>query len=108
MPDTGTPMSEIADRKRAEAHADRILSMLTAAGSLGCTNAELWAVCHAVNSRVSDLRKRGHRIVAKSEGGGVWRYRLIAPEPHQPSGWQDHPHVTGLPLFDLASGASRV
>jgi hypothetical protein len=65
-----------ADRARADAQSGKILEMLTAAGAHGCTNSQLWAVCHAVNSRISDLRKRGHTIEAVSEGGGIWRYRL--------------------------------
>jgi hypothetical protein len=93
-----------ADHKRARAQADEILSMLTVAGELGCANSELWSVCHAVNSRISDLRKRGHKITAESEGGGTWRYRLIPPEPKCPSDWQDRPVTTGLPLFDAGVG----
>jgi hypothetical protein len=54
--------------------------MLVTAADRGCTNSQLWAVCHAVNSRISDLRKRGHKIEAVAEGGGVWRYRLIRSE----------------------------
>jgi hypothetical protein len=67
------------------------------AGSRGCTNRELWDVCHAVNSRIADLRKCGYRIDATSEGRGIWRYRLIEqtplmvpPDPHEPA---------TLPLF---------
>jgi hypothetical protein len=76
------------DRKRAEAHAGKILAMLVTAGNIGCTNSQLWTVCHPVNSRISGLRKRGHKIDAQSEGGGVWRYRLIPPEPHHPSAFE--------------------
>ena len=72
-----------AARKRTDAHANKILTMLTEAGSRGCTNSQLWTVCHAVNSRISNLRRRGHHIVAESEGSGIWRYRLIPPEPQQ-------------------------
>ena len=101
LPHSKTPAHrDPADRKRADGQADEILAMLSAAGDLGCTNSKLWTVCHAVNSRISDLRKRGHRIEAKSKGGGVWRYRVVASEPRQPSDWQDRPRVTGLPLFD--------
>ena len=67
-----------ADRVRADAQSGKILEMLVAAGAQGCTNSQLWEVCHAVNSRISDLRKRGHKIDAIAEGGGVWRYRLAA------------------------------
>lgn len=77
------------ERKRSDAHSDRILAMLTAAGGLGCTNSQLWAVCHAINSRISDLRRRGHQITAVSEGAGVWRYRLTPSEPHQLTAFQE-------------------
>lgn len=66
------------DRARLAGQENKILELLTEAGSRGCTNSELWSVCHAVNSRVSDLRRAGHDIEARPEGGGVWRYRLIA------------------------------
>lgn len=69
-----------ADRARANAQSRKILEMLTTAADRGCTNAQLRAICHAVNSRISDLRKRGHTIHAVAEGGGVWRYRLIRSE----------------------------
>jgi hypothetical protein len=66
-----------ADRARADAQSRKIFDMLASAGAQGCTNSQLWAVCHAVNSRISDLRKRGHKIEAAAEGGGIWRYRLV-------------------------------
>jgi len=82
--------------------------MLTAAGSLGCTNAQLWTVCHPVNSRISDLRKRGDNITAESEGGGIWRYRLVAQsEPQQPSPFEQRrrrEEAEAMPLF--AGGAA--
>jgi len=77
--------------------------MLTATGSLGCTNAQPWTVCHPINSRISDLRKRGHNITAESEGGGIWRYRLVAQsEPHQPSQFEQRrrqEEAEAMPLF---------
>lgn len=79
------------DVGRARGQEDQILCMLIAAGPAGCVNSQLWAVCHAVNSRISDLRKRGHKITAESEGGGVWRYRLIHP-----------PKVASEPASDYA------
>jgi hypothetical protein len=88
------------DIERARGQEDQILSMLREAGNRGCTNSQLWAICHAVNSRISDLRKRGHKIDATAEGGGVWRYRLITPQLNRVSDWQDRPRTTGLPLFD--------
>lgn len=97
---TGKSKRNAKDVERARGQEDQILSMLRAAGAAGCTNSQLWAVAHAVNSRISDLRKRGHRITAGSEGGGIWRYKLILSEPPRPSDWQQGPHVTGLPLFD--------
>jgi hypothetical protein len=89
------------DRARAAAQADKILGMLVDAGDRGCTNSQLWTVAHAVNSRISDLRKRcGHKIESVAEGGGVWRYRLIPPQLNGVSDWQDRPRTAGLPLFD--------
>ncbi len=96
------PKRDRVDLERARGQEDQILAMLIAAGPAGCANSQLWAVCHAVNSRISDLRKRGHKITAESEGGGVWRYRLVVQESHRASDWQDRPRITGLPLFDLA------
>jgi hypothetical protein len=56
--------------------------MLIAAGDRGCTNGQLWEIAHATNSRISDLRSRGHKIIAECEGSGTWRYTLTAmPEP---------------------------
>jgi hypothetical protein len=66
-----------ADRTRAHAQASTILEMLATGGAQGFTNSQLWAVCHAVNSRISDLRKRGHKIQATAGGGGIWLYRLV-------------------------------
>lgn len=96
------PKRIAADVERARGQDDQIFSMLLAAGPAGCTNSQLWTVCHAVNSRISDLRRRGHKITAESEGRGIWRYRLVAQESHQSPDWQDRPRVTGLPLFDGA------
>jgi hypothetical protein len=82
-PTTRAPgQQDPADRKRADGQSEKILAMLAAAGSHGCTNHQLWTVCHAVNSRVSDLRKQGHRITAWPEGHGIWRYRL-QPAPDE-------------------------
>lgn len=89
------------ERKRSDAHSDQILAMLIAAGHTGCTNAQLWTVCHAVNSRVSDLRRCGNVIEAKSEGGGVFRYRLVSTAP-RPSAFQQRrrkEHDREMPLF---------
>jgi hypothetical protein len=72
------------NRERARGQEEEILSTLRLAGERGCTNTELWAICHAVNSRISDLRKRGHRIEASPEGRGVWRYRLLKAAPTSP------------------------
>lgn len=96
-----------SERKRADAHADKILGMLTAAGNLGCTNSQLWTVCHALNSRISDLRRRGHEISAESEGGGVWRYRLTSPTPRELSDFErrrQREEADAMPLF--ARGAA--
>lgn len=92
---------KLADRRRADGQCERILGLLVSAGDLGCTNRELWAVCHAVNSRVSDLRRRGHEIIAKAEGGGIYRYRLVASKPRRETLAQEPPRAQGL----LFSGA---
>jgi len=36
-----------------------------------------------VHSRISDLRRKGHRIESKCFGVGDWRYRLIEQEDAQ-------------------------
>jgi hypothetical protein len=77
-PNTAASQRDSADRARAAAQANKILAMPVEAGGLGYTNSQLWTICHAANSRISDLRKRGHKIEAVSEGAGVWRYRLTA------------------------------
>lgn len=83
------------DLARAHDQNSRILAKLREAGSRGVTNSELWALgAHAAHSRISDLRKRGHKITCEREGQGVWRYRLVSEE-----GPGDC--VTGLALFDL-------
>lgn len=90
------------ERKRSDAHSDTILAMLAAAGSRGCTNSQLWTVCHAVNSRISDLRRRGHQITADCEGGGIWRYRLIASGPPALSDFEQRRRredAQAMPLF---------
>jgi hypothetical protein len=69
----------VDDLRRAGRHESRILAALRSAGPRGCTNTELWTICHAVNSRVSDLRKLGHSITMEREGKGVFRYRLVLP-----------------------------
>lgn len=66
----------LSNLTRAHGHAERLLKLLIAAGDRGCMNYELWAVCHAVNSRISDLRARGFEIACTSEGGGKYRYVL--------------------------------
>ena len=91
-----------ADRNRTAGQAEKILSMLVAAGPRGCMNVELWVVCHAVNSRVADLRKQGHAITAESEGRGIWRYRLAPSEPHQLSPFEERrrrEEAEAMPLF---------
>jgi len=61
--------------------ADAVLAALRAAGSAGLFNTELWKICHALNSRAADLRKKGHDIQVEciDQRGGVYRYRLIEP-----------------------------
>ena len=99
---------ESQDFARANDQNSRILAKLREAGPRGVTNAEMWQLgAHAAHSRISDLRKRGHKVTCEREAPGIWRYRLITP-PEQPKtnaatgGWIDGPRVTGLPLFDSA------
>jgi len=54
--------------------------MLRVAGGRGCNDSQLWPVHHAVNSPISDLLKRSHKIKATAEGFGVRRY-LVFVEP---------------------------
>lgn len=61
---------------RRDNHADKILEMLRQAGRQGCLNRDLWVVCHAVNSRISDLRKRGYRIDGQRIDRSLYRYTL--------------------------------
>ena len=101
MSGSATKTRDPEERKRSDAHSDTILAMLTAAGARGCTNSQLWTVCHAVNSRISDLRRRGHQITAECEGGGVWRYRLTSPAA-QPSAFEERRRredAEAMPLF---------
>jgi hypothetical protein len=96
------PWRDREARQRADAHSGKILAMLAAAGNHGCTNSQLWAVCHAVNSRISDLRRRGYKITAESEGGGVWRYRLISSPAFRPSPFEQlrrREEAEAMPLF---------
>jgi hypothetical protein len=100
------PKRDRTDVDRARGQEDQILSMLIAAGPVGCANSQLWAVCHAVNSRISDLRKRGHNITAEPEGRGVWRYWLINAPKTTPQPTADYARPPRsverdrLPLFD--------
>jgi hypothetical protein len=100
------PKRDSTDLERAHGQEDQILALLIAAGPTGCVNSQFRAVCHAVNSRISDLRKRGHNITAESEGRGVWRYWLITPPKSTPEpalGYTRPPRSAQrdrLPLFD--------
>jgi hypothetical protein len=96
-----------SDVNRARSQGDEVLRRLRLAGSRGCRNTELWDICHAVNSRIADLRNRGHQIHATCEGRGVWRYRLIeteslSPDPSSPQptpAGSAAPHPVTLRLF---------
>lgn len=94
------------DLARAHDQNTRILAKLREAGPRGITNSEMWALgAHAAHSRISDLRKRGHKITCQRERAGVFRYVLqqdSAASSHLAVEWKDRPRVTGLPLFDLA------
>jgi hypothetical protein len=102
-PNRAPAQRDETQRERAKGQEDEILEMLREAGTGGCLNSELWTVCHAVNSRISDLRKRGHRIEAMPEGRGVWRYALLesappVPDPQAAEKSPTKPENT-LPLF---------
>jgi hypothetical protein len=104
----GLQECDVTDLERARGQEDQILSMLQAAGPAGCANSQLWRVCHAVNSRISDLRKRGHKITAESEGGGTWRYRLIHSVAPRPANSENPKPVTdSADWFTSATGKSR-
>lgn len=80
--------------KESEKHAsysDRILEELQRAGDTGCLNVDLWPICHAVNSRISDLRQRGFTIDSKRESASVYRYTLrpTPPAVDRPLGAQE-------------------
>lgn len=63
---------------RLASQADLILAKLITAGDAGVLNSELFSISHALNQRISDLKRRGHTIIAKPEGEvGLWRYRLL-------------------------------
>lgn len=100
-----------ADQRRAAGAAGKILDMLLAAGDRGCLNTELWAICHAVNSRVADLRARGFKIETTREGAGVWRYR-IAADTRKPEAESEYNRKSrelrdqAMPLF-AGAGMSR-
>lgn len=66
------------DRERLASQCEQILEKLKEAGAHGVPNYELFPVAHALNARVSDLRKRGFEIKCEREEGGVWRYWLIS------------------------------
>ena len=59
--------------------ADRLLRYLMA--NPGASSLEVTMACSIVNvtGRVSDLRAAGHRIEAKRDSRGVYRYRVVRP-----------------------------
>lgn len=111
MEDSTEPVR--TDRQRTRGHAERILQALRDAGAIGCTNVSLWQWVHAVNSRISDLRARGHVVKCVRESPGVYRYFLHehsippspAPEHSSPTSSPQTP--AELPLFATIEEAAR-
>jgi hypothetical protein len=80
---------------------------------------EIMACAAQYNARIHELRRIGFNIpkprIEHVNGETHSWYRLIKSpaletlEPAAPkSAWGDRRRITGLPLFDLASGGSRV
>jgi hypothetical protein len=97
-----------SDVTRTRNQADRILEMLREAGPEGCTNVQLFTVCHALNARINDLRQEGYGIEAKRERGGVWRYTLTTDKPSTPRPSPTHAEPSStLPLFPIGGGIAK-
>ena len=69
------PAPPVKPLARLAVQGDRILNMLTAGP---VTNVDLAKVALKYTSRISDLRKAGHRITCKRLSGGLTEYRLAA------------------------------
>jgi hypothetical protein len=67
-----------AHRTMTVVQSRKILEMLVTTADRGCKNSLLGTACHAINSRISDLRKRGHDLADLFDSQGGWRYRLMA------------------------------
>lgn len=79
-----------------------ILGLLRERGESGATNVEMVRLCLRYTGRIHELRKQGCAIRAEAEGGGVWRFVLVA-EPEKLKAlpkYQPRPKQRNLePLF---------
>jgi len=96
------------EQKRLDGHAAEILEMLVAAGERGVLNLDLWTVCHAVNSRVADLRKSGYDIRTQREGSGIFRYRLIPTQAKELSEFEKRRRLEEAAAAPLFANAGAV
>lgn len=65
------------DKGRLNAQCGQILDRLSRGPA---TNEELSQIALKYTSRISDLRKRGHRIDCTRQGRGLTRYSLMTPQ----------------------------
>jgi len=94
------------ERARLDSSKARILAALQAAGSHGCTNADLNAISYRYGGRLHELRRAGYAIESIDEHEGRWRFVLhtaprvtagtpgylqslpvVEPQPTTPNGW---------------------
>lgn len=62
------------DRARFKIQCDRMLDLLRKGTA---TTDDLAAIARKYTSRITDLRKRGHKIKATRIRGGLFEYRLV-------------------------------
>jgi len=101
--DKKSPKLTSEDIEKNASQSGQILSLLVAAGARGCTNEQLWGICHAVNSRMGDLREQGYTIRSKRERGRIWKYWLEpAPAETKPPTFEERhrrEEAERFPLF---------
>ncbi|HVB55858.1 MAG TPA: helix-turn-helix domain-containing protein [Candidatus Acidoferrales bacterium] len=71
-----------APSSKNPAQRERILALLRARGSAGCTNVELNAICFRYGGRIFELRGAGYEIKTIREGESLFRFVLTA-EPEK-------------------------
>jgi hypothetical protein len=64
------------DRRKGQ--TTRMLEAFKAKGEL--TTADLMAIGTGCSSRLKELRREGHRVVAQYEKPGMWRYIYLGHE----------------------------